>query len=110
MESLKVDEDELERMLCAQEFHIENASQRALAVKVLSFEDVIESVLSDLFVHKLTDQLYDLSTKMSGYLTDKNNKILGSENMLNRLKLILMVHKVMDQCMDLLGLKSLEKL
>lgn len=47
---------------------------------------------------------------MSGYLTDKNNKILGSDQMLNRLKLILMVQKVMDQCFKLLGLETLEKL
>jgi len=35
MENLSVEEEELERMLCGYEFHIENASQRALAVKVL---------------------------------------------------------------------------
>lgn len=50
-----MEEDELERMLCKYEFGIENQSQRAIAVKVLMYEDVIDSVLNDLFIHKLTD-------------------------------------------------------
>jgi len=55
MENLGVSEKELDKSLEEYEFHIENQSQRGLAVKLLYYEDVIESVLTDLFVHKLSD-------------------------------------------------------
>lgn len=55
MESLNVDEAGLHKLVCETEFKLENVQQRQIALKVLFFSEVLDSVLGDLMTHKLTD-------------------------------------------------------
>lgn len=45
----------METKLSETTFKVDGEQQRNLAMKVLMFEDVLDSVLSDLLTHKLTD-------------------------------------------------------
>jgi len=57
MEFLNLSEAELLEQVGDADFNLEvgNQQQRALAMKVLQFNDVLESVLQDLMTHKLSD-------------------------------------------------------
>jgi len=56
-ELLELGEAELLDQVGDADFNLEegNQQQRALAMKVLMFNDVLDSVLQDLLTHKLTD-------------------------------------------------------
>jgi len=110
VESSGCSEEEMMRQLEQVAFVVDSNSQRVLVVKVLQFKDVLDSVLVDLMPHKLTDYLYDLCTKVSEYYTNKDNKILNSEQMLPRLKLLMTVQRIMTVCFELTGLQTLDRI
>ena len=68
-ENLSLDELNLE---------ITNSSTRDLTMTLLRLPEAIEQASKDLMVNRLTDQLYEISTRIGEFY--HNNKVIGSED------------------------------
>ena len=83
-------------------------SERALALELLRFPDMVQSVLADLFPHKLTDYMWDLSNKFTAFYMEC--RVVDSPEMKSRLLLCLATKRVLAQCFYFLGIKPLEQM
>lgn len=59
-------------------FNISHKSQRDLALTLLRLPEAIEAAAKDLMVNRVTDQLYEISTRIGDFY--HNTKVVGSEN------------------------------
>lgn len=83
-------------------------SERALALEILCFSDIIQSTIFDLMPNRLCDYLKELSTKFSDFVT--KCQVLNSDEVISRLALCEATKRVMDQAFHLLGIQPLERL
>ena len=83
-------------------------AERALIMDILSFNDVIHSVLLDLMPNRLCDFLKEISVKFSDFVT--KCQVLNSDEVVPRLILCECTKRVMDQCFSLLGIETLERI
>jgi len=90
------------------QFTISNESERNLALTLLRLPEAIEAAAKELMVNRLTDQLYEISNKISEFYT--SSKVLGSEEQNSRIGLLIATTKVMKLCFDLLGMKTIERI
>eukprot|EP00455_Lapot_gusevi_P015064 TRINITY_DN175_c0_g1_i1.p2 TRINITY_DN175_c0_g1~~TRINITY_DN175_c0_g1_i1.p2 ORF type:complete len:190 (+),score=82.07 TRINITY_DN175_c0_g1_i1:261-830(+) len=88
--------------------NLEHPSEWALALHILRFQEVVDSILVDLLPHKLCDFLYELSCKFSDFYRDC--RVLGDGPNLSRLLLCDVTANCMRQCFHLLGLTPVDKL
>ena len=91
---------------------ITEAQEKALAVKLLQFVEVIGSVSQNLTPHVLCTYLYELASLfMSFYEACPILKDgVAEETKQSRLALSLLVAKTMKQGLDLLGIETMEKM
>lgn len=89
-------------------FVVTNESERQLALTLLRLPEAIEGAAKELMVNRLTDQLYEISTKISDFYN--NSKVIGSEEQNSRIALLLATTKIMKVCFDLLGMKTIERI
>ncbi|KYK82799.1 arginyl-tRNA synthetase [Aggregatibacter actinomycetemcomitans serotype e str. SC936] len=85
--------------------------ERVLAIKLLQFEEAIQLVAKDGVPHVLCAYLYELAGVFSSFY--EHCPILNSEDQqvkLNRLKLALLTERTLKQGLDLLGIKTVEKM
>ena len=87
---------------------IEHPTERALALELLKFPDMIQSILDDLFPHKLTDYMWELSNKFTAFYMEC--RVVDSPEMRSRLVLCLATKKVLAKCFYFLGIKPLEQM
>ena len=82
----------------------------ALAVKLLQFEEAVQTVAKDGTPHILCNYLYELAGVFSGFY--EHCPILNAEQhiKLSRLKLAALTEKTLKQGLDLLGIKTVEKM
>ena len=90
---------------------ITDEKERALAIKLLQFEEAIQIVAKDGTPHVLCAYLYELAGVFSSFY--EHCPILNNEDQqvkLSRLKLSLLTERTLKQGLDLLGIKTVEKM
>ncbi|GJH43224.1 arginine--tRNA ligase [Pasteurella canis] len=90
---------------------LNDEKERILAVKLLQFEEAIQTVAKEGTPHILCLYLYELAGLFSSFY--EHCPILNNENeqiKLSRLKLALLTAKTLKQGLDLLGIKTVEKM
>ena len=90
---------------------IADEKERALAIKLLQFEEAIQIVAKDGTPHVLCAYLYELAGVFSSFY--EHCPILNNEDQqvkLSRLKLALLTERTLKQGLDLLGIKTVEKM
>ncbi|WP_233116516.1 arginine--tRNA ligase [Aggregatibacter actinomycetemcomitans] len=88
-----------------------NEKERALAIKLLQFEEAIQLVAKDGTPHILCAYLYELAGVSSSFY--EHCPILNNEDQqvkLSRLKLALLTERTLKQGLDLLGIKTVERM
>ena len=90
---------------------ITDEKERALAIKLLQFEEAVQVVGKDGTPHVLCAYLYELAGAFSSFY--ENCPILNHDDQqvkLSRLKLALLTERTLKQGLDLLGIKTVEKM
>lgn len=93
------------------EIKLIDEKERALAIKLLQFEEAIQQVAKEGSPHILCAYLYELAGVFSSFY--EHCPILNNEEesiKLSRLKLALLTEKTLKQGLDLLGIKTVEKM
>ena len=97
--------------LLAAPLTLENDKERALAIKLLQFEEAVQTVGKEGTPHVLCTYLYELAGIFSSFY--EHCPILNAEDeavKLSRLKLALLTEKTLKQGLELLGIKTVEKM
>ncbi|SEQ31974.1 arginine--tRNA ligase [Basfia succiniciproducens] len=96
--------------LSAAHIEIHDDKERALAIKLLQFEEAVQTVAKDGTPHILCNYLYELAGVFSSFY--EHCPILNAEEpvKLSRLKLAKLTEKTLKQGLDLLGIKTVEKM
>ncbi|CDO65463.1 arginine--tRNA ligase, putative [Plasmodium reichenowi] len=79
-----------------------------LGLHILKFPDILYYILKNMLVHKLAEYMYDLTTTFTAFY--ENCKVLNNENEKSRLLLCSITKSLLKLCMELLGMKPIEKL
>ena len=90
---------------------ITDEKERALAIKFLQFEEAVQVVGKDGTPHVLCAYLYELAGAFSSFY--EHCPILNHDDQqvkLSRLKLALLTERTLKQGLDLLGIKTVEKM
>ncbi len=90
---------------------IENDKERALALKLLQFEEILNVVSKDGMINLLCSYLFELATLFSSFY--ENCPILNQDNeeiKTSRLLLASATAKTLQQGLALLGIKTIEKM
>ena len=90
---------------------ITDEKERALAIKLLQFEEAVQVVGKDGTPHVLCAYLYELAGVFSSFY--EHCPILNNDDQqvkLSRLKLALLTERTLKQGLDLLGIKTVEKM
>jgi arginyl-tRNA synthetase len=103
-----VSEEEMKAILNKGGFKITHPHERTLAMCLLRFPEVIDTVTEELNIHKLCDFIYEVSTKVAeGY---SKYRINDDPNKETRILLCVAVKRIMDTAFNLVGIKPLEKI
>ena len=91
--------------------NITDEKERALAIKLLQFEEAVQVVGKEGTPHVLCAYLYELAGVFSSFY--EHCPILNNDDQqvkLSRLKLALLTERTLKQGLDLLGIKTVEKM
>ena len=92
------------------EINLTEDKERALAVKLLQFEEALNGVAKDGMPHILCQYLYELAGAFSSFY-EACPMLNAEENVKNsRLRLAALTAKTLKQGLDLLGIKTIEKM
>jgi arginyl-tRNA synthetase len=83
-------------------------SERNLALQLLSFTDMMEQTLDDLYPYHICEYVYKLATAASDFVTQC--RVLGSPEMPSRILLCHATTNAMRQCFDLLGIRHVKRI
>ncbi|MCH9692097.1 MAG: arginine--tRNA ligase [Gammaproteobacteria bacterium] len=91
---------------------LDSATERALAIKLLQFAEVLDQVIKDAFPHVLCNYLYELaSTYMAFYeACPVLKEDVGEAQKHSRLRLCNLVARTLSTGLDLLGIEVLEQM
>ena len=92
----------------ASELLITTPHERALALLLCRFPDILDTVVDELALNKLCDLLYEISVKYSEFYNAC--KVIDSPEQNSRLQLCLATKLMMFKLFHLLGIKPLEKI
>ncbi len=87
---------------------LEHPSEVALGLHLMQFEEALEQVDQDLLPHRLTDYLFGLAEKFHAFFRDC--RVEGSEQQNSRLLLSELVARLMKQGLEILGVKTVERM
>ncbi len=90
---------------------ITHAAERALALQLLRFPEAVEVAAADYLPHLITAYLWDLAKCFSGFF--ENCPVLKAETpelKESRLLLVDLVGRVIKQALDLLGIRTVERM
>ncbi|KAK9813474.1 hypothetical protein WJX73_001024 [Symbiochloris irregularis] len=90
------------------ELRLEHPAEVTLAMHIARFPEAVELVLDELAPNRLTEYVYDLAEKFSGFYTEC--KVAGSEYEDSRLLLCEATAVIMRQTFKLLGITPLDRL
>jgi len=89
-------------------FKITHPHERHLAMSLLRFPEVIDTVTDELNIHKLCDFIYDVSVKVAeGY---SKYRIVDDPNKKTRILLCEAVKRILDTAFYMVGIKPLEQI
>ncbi|SBT82523.1 arginyl-tRNA synthetase, putative [Plasmodium ovale] len=94
--------------LSKEEMNLSSLYEINLGLHILKFPDVFHFILKNMLIHKLAEYMYDLTTIFTSFY--ENCKVLNSENEKSRLLLCAVTKSLLRICMELLGMKAIEKL
>ena len=97
--------------LAEAKIQLSDEKERALAIKLLQFEEAVQTVGKDGTPHVLCAYLYELAGVFSSFY--EHCPILNAEDenvKLSRLKLASLTEKTLKQGLELLGIKTIEKM
>ncbi|PCI75746.1 arginine--tRNA ligase [Candidatus Aerophobetes bacterium] len=98
----------VEKLLEGAEITLEHPSETALALHLLRFGESLQMMDKDLLPNRLTDYLYDLAEAFHAFFRDCH--VQGSEHEASRLKLCVITASMLEQGMQILGMKTLDKM
>lgn len=87
---------------------LQHPSEVALALHVLQFSEALEMVTEELLPNRLTDYLYSLSEKFHAFFRDCH--VEGSSEEESRLLLCEVTGRTLHKGLELLGLKTLDRM
>jgi arginyl-tRNA synthetase len=90
---------------------ISHPSERALALQLLRFPEAVENAAAEYRPHLITGYLWDLAKSFSGFF--ENCPVLKAETTelrVSRLLLVDLVGRVIKQALDLLGIRTVERM
>ncbi|VWU52269.1 arginine--tRNA ligase, putative [Hepatocystis sp. ex Piliocolobus tephrosceles] len=90
------------------ELNLTNQYEINLGLHILKFPDTFYYILKNMLIHKLAEYTYDLTTIFTAFY--ENCKILGGDNEHSRLLLCVITKSLLKTCLELLGMKAIEKL
>lgn len=85
-----------------------NDSERALVRKMSEFSEVIDKAVETLSPHSLCIYLYELSKEFNRFY--ENNRVIGSEQEVGRIKLVGLYKMRLQQGLNLLGIDAPERM
>ncbi len=88
--------------------HLEHPSEIALGLHLLQFGEVLEMMSRDLLPNRLCDYLYALAEKFHAFFRDC--RVEGSERESSRLLLCEASASILEKGLQILGLKTLERM
>jgi len=89
-------------------FKVSNKAERDLALTILRLPEAIEAAAKELMVNRLTDQLYEIATRVGDFY--HASRVLGSDEEKSRIALLVATKKVMEVCFKLLGMKTIDRI
>lgn len=87
---------------------VEHPSEIALGIHLMQFGEALDQVARELLPNRLTDYLYNLAEKFNAFFRDC--RVEGSPRQNHRLLLCELVARVMKQGLEILGVKTVEKM
>jgi arginyl-tRNA synthetase len=94
--------------LAVSDLKITDPAERDLAMKLLQFPDVLESVLGSLHIHHLTDYLWEVTNVLTAFIT--KCRCIDGEHRDSRLMFCEATRKVLLRSFQLLGMEPLERI
>lgn len=91
-----------------EKIHLSHPSELTLALHILRFQETLESVARDLFPHRLAEYLYLLAEKFNAFFRDC--RVEGTEEQNSRLLLAFLTARTLKAGMEILGLKTAERM
>ena len=85
---------------------IVEASERALALHLIRFEDVLLEITNDLLLNRLAEYLYELSQLFNAFFRDC--RVIGSDKESERLSLVTAAADVFKRSLNLLGIETID--
>lgn len=100
--------DVQELLKSGEQIIIEHPSERNLALFLMTFADMYEKTLEELYPCNLCEYVYKLSIAVAEFATQC--KVLGSPEMKSRLLLCYASTLAMGQCFELLGIRNVTRI
>jgi len=98
----------LEDLLQEPSLVLEHPSEIALALHTRQFGEVLDAASRELLPNRITDYLYTLAEKFHAFFRDC--QVVGSEQEASRLLLCEAAGRVLQRGLDILGLKTLDRM
>lgn len=98
----------LEALIENERVSLKHETELDLGIHLLRFQEVVEEVSVDLFPHRLTEYLFNLAEKFHAFFRDC--KVVADPHEKSRLLLAEAAARVLKKGMELLGLKTVEKM
>jgi arginyl-tRNA synthetase len=98
----------IEALRISNHIHLQHPSEVALGIHIAQFGEALKQVADDLLPNRLTEYLYTLAEKFNAFFRDC--RVEGSQQQNSRLLLCEAAANVMRQGLEILGLKTVEKM
>lgn len=98
----------IDEIIESTEIALQHPSEIALGMHLMQFEEAIALVGKDLLPNRLTDYLYQLAEKFNAFFRDC--RVEGSEQQNSRLLLCEATARTLKQGLEILGLKTVERM
>ncbi len=101
-------EGNVEDILKKGKIKLDHPSERALGIHLRRFGEILDSMAKDLLPNRLSDYLFELAEKFNAFFRDC--RVVGAEEQSARLVLCELTAKILKQGLNILGLKTTERL
>jgi len=105
---LEVSEKDIEELIKTKSIIITEKKEKNLLIQLIKLNDIIDELLDDLAINKLTDYVYNVAVKFAEFYEECH--ISGSEHRDSRILIVELTRRMMKLSFDLLGLKPIEKI
>lgn len=97
-----------EKIINSTKIALTHASEVSLALHLARFSEVIEQIVDELLPNRLTDYLYELANKFNQFFRDC--RVEGSLEQNSRLLLVEATSRTLKQGLNLLGIKTVDRM